>query len=107
MWEEMLTALRAAGRVLKSTEIWSNFLQNKYVTRALNRFHQVDVMPIADIIEIENQTSNNTLNSLMTIYMAIIQIARSTHVCMCIHAPQTIAADLMLMCCDELKYSWS
>jgi hypothetical protein len=68
-----------------------------------NEFQQVDVMPIDDINEVENQTSNNPLNSQTTIYRAIKYIARNTQVCMCIHALQTIATDLMQFNCDELK----
>jgi hypothetical protein len=62
-------------------------------------------MHIDVINEIENKTSNNPLISLTSIYRAIKYIAGITHECACIHALQTIAADLLLMYCDKQKYS--
>jgi hypothetical protein len=59
---------RASAR---SMERWSNFLGNQYITRVLTRFQQVDVITPADINDMKNQTSNNPLNSLTTIYRVI------------------------------------
>jgi hypothetical protein len=77
-WAEILTELTEAD--------WSNFLGNQYITWALTRFQQADVVTLADVNEIENQTPNNPLNSLMTIYSANRPNYTSAHVQLRTHA---------------------